>query len=171
MQLRSLPLHPQTISFADAPHDGYCYKRMVARPNPITGGAMVQIDDKQVRANLENLVGEHRKLKNEPLHLAVWFVPSPGDEHIYLFEIIGGFGAGTIDENRQILQFAFGMNSGFSLKINQELRILLTSPEEFSVAISEGWDAILKLREAKSAQKYCVLYADRFGKRFWEAVR
>src|SRR5450432_3630103 len=100
-------------------------------------------------AAVRHLVAQHHKIKEEPLHLAVYYAPKrhPGD--VFLLEVIGGFGGEHIDPEKKLFEFSYGSTSGFPLPNSRNLRLVLTNPPEFREAVHANWRALVELREAK----------------------
>jgi hypothetical protein len=123
-------------------------------------------------ASVKELVKQHRKLRDEHLHLAVYFAPPNRPKRdIYLFEVIDGFGGGHVEENGKLFSFAYGSTPGFPLPEGVSLRMVLTHPAEIDKAIRENWKRIDELRKARRAGKATVIYADSKGKRFWNKIK
>lgn len=109
---------------------------------------------------VEKLVAEHRGLVDEPLLLAICFVPArdPGDT--FLFEVVEGFGAGAIDEDRKLFEVTYASTPSFPLAPGQRLHLILTSPEELDVACQEQWPSIEEIRDAMRSGQFITLYSD-----------
>lgn len=121
---------------------------------------------------VERLVEQHRELRNEHLHLAVYYAPPKRPKRdIYLFEVIDGFGGGDIDPDKKLFAFAYGSTPGVSLPEGVSLRMVLTNPLELDRAIEENWKRVTELREARQAGKAVVLYADTKGRKLWNKIR
>ncbi|HZL35416.1 MAG TPA: hypothetical protein VFC78_08910 [Tepidisphaeraceae bacterium] len=113
-----------------------------------------------VNRQTEQLVKEHRQLRDEPLLLAISYQPQrdPGD--LFLFEIIDGFGAGRIEEDRKFFEVTFSSSPSFPMKPRQRLHLILTNPEEFQVADREDWPSLEEIREAVRAKRAITVFAD-----------
>jgi hypothetical protein len=123
----------------------------------------------RVHDALMQLVDAHKKLKAEPLHLAVHF-QRPKNKHVNLFEILGGFGGDEPSADKKFFEVAFASTKSFELPPGKELRLLLTSPREFEKAIAANWAGVKILRESKKAGTATVLYEDKTGKILWKAL-
>jgi len=99
------------------------------------------------------------------MHLAVYFAPHRRPSDIFLFEVIGNFGQGMIDDRQKIFEVGFGGSDDLPLGPGQSLRLLLTSPEEFERTVKEDWRAIKELREERAQRRFQVLRQDKEGKR------
>ncbi len=61
------------------------------------------------REQVEKLVQQHRTLRGERLHLAVYLAPPKRPKRdIYLFEVIEDFGGEHIDSDKELFTFAYG---------------------------------------------------------------
>jgi hypothetical protein len=121
---------------------------------------------------VEKLVQQHRKLRGEHLHLAVYLAPPNRPKRdIYLFEVIDNFGAGHIDPDKKLFSFAYGSTPGFPLPQSVSLWMILTNPGELDKAIEENWKRVGELSNARKAGKAVVLHADAKGKKFWGKIK
>jgi hypothetical protein len=121
---------------------------------------------------VQKLVEQHRKLRDEHLHLAVYFSPpNRPKQDIYLFEVIHDFGGGHIDPDKKLFSFGYGSTPGFPLPAGVSLRMVLTNPDELKTAIEENWKRVGELRKARNAKRAIVIYADATGKKFWNRIK
>lgn len=109
---------------------------------------------------VEKLVNEHRQLRDEPLLLAIYFEPLRSSGDIFLFEVIDGFGAGMVDEDKKFFEVSYAATSSFPMEQGQRLHLVLTSPEEFEVAVQEGWDSLDEVRDSIRAGNAITIFAD-----------
>ena len=120
----------------------------------------------------EKLVQQHRALRGERLHLAVYLAPPRRSKRdIYLFEVIDDLGNGRIDPDKKLFTFAYGTTPGFPLPEGVWLWMILTNPAELDKAIEENWKQVDALRSARTAGKAVVIYADAKGKKFWNKIK
>lgn len=112
---------------------------------------------------IQGLADQHKEIKDEPLHLALSFDPGKKTKHIYLFEVVGNFGAGMISPDKEIFEISFGSTDSLPLDPGRELHLWLTSPEEIKVAMAENWPSIQPLKNAIRKKEFEVLYKDRKG--------
>ena len=120
----------------------------------------------------EKLVQQHRALRGERLHLAVYLAPPRRPKRdIYLFEVIDDLGNGRIDPDKKLFTFAYGTTPGFPLPEGVWLWMILTNPAELDKAIEENWKQVDALRSARTAGKAVVIYADAKGKKFWNKIK
>jgi hypothetical protein len=126
----------------------------------------------EYKTPVRELVDQHRKLKHERLHLAVYFAtPRRGKRDVFLFEIIDGFGGDTIDPEGKLFEFGYGSTPGFPVPEGAALRMLLTNPAEFHHAVAHDWKAVRELRAAREAGQTIVMYKDSIGKRLWALLQ
>jgi hypothetical protein len=126
----------------------------------------------EYEAQVRDLVGQHRKLKNGRLHLAVYFAPPRrGKRDIFLLEIIEGFGGDVVDPEDKVFEFGYGSTPGFRMPEGVSLRMLLTNPAEFRHAVDHNWKAVEELRAAREADDAIVIYGDALGKRLWKLLQ
>jgi len=102
----------------------------------------------------EKLVQQHRALRGERLHLAVYLAPPR-----------------RIDPDKKLFTFAYGTTPGFPLPEGVWLWMILTNPAELDKAIEENWKQVDALRSARTAGKAVVIYADAKGKKFWNKIK
>jgi hypothetical protein len=125
-----------------------------------------------IQDQLDRLVDAHKKRKKEEtLHLAVRYFPPRGAKHIHLFEVLGNFGGGSIAQDRKLFEVSFGTTPAFPLDRGTELRMVLTSPEEFKVAVRDEWTSLNRIRAAKRVHSAEVLWADAVGKSLWRLLK
>jgi hypothetical protein len=123
-------------------------------------------------AQVRDLVEQHRKLKDERLHLAVYFAPARrGKRDIFVFEVIEGFGGDAVDPADKLFEFGYSSTPGFPLPPGTSLRMVLTNPREFRYAVDHDWKAVKELRAARHADQAIVIHADASGKRLWGLLK
>lgn len=93
-----------------------------------------ELNKKAVR----QLVAAHRKRKDEPLILAVWYNLDDPKGHIHLLEVLDRFPGGEDDE---LLETKFGPSA--NLRIVGDLHLALGSPAQVQSAIRRR-DRIMK---------------------------
>ncbi len=119
----------------------------------------------QFEAAIRRLTEQHRELVDEPLHLAVSYLPATRDQqHIFLFEVIGGPGE-SINPERDLFEAIFETSPGFPMGPNEQLHLILTNPRELEIALREGWSLASEVVNAFRARDYEVLYKDEVGER------
>ena len=116
------------------------------------------------------LVCHHTELPDIDLWLAIRYQPERQSEDIFLFEVINGFGLGLIDERKKLFEMSFDPGE-FLLANGNQLRMVITSPEEFDVAFEEGWPLAEEIRHAIHAGKYEALFAKAEGEKLLERLR
>src|SRR5438874_6310438 len=101
---------------------------------------------------VKKLVEQHRTMRGERLHLAVYLAPPKrAKRDIYLFEVIDDFGGGQIDPDKKLFTFAYGSTPGFPLPNSVRLWMILTNPIELETAIDENWKRLDEIRNAQKA--------------------
>ena len=121
---------------------------------------------------VRDLVGQHRKLKDGRLRLAVYFAPPRRPKRdIFVFEVTDGFGGDAIDPQDKLFEFGYGSTPGFPLPVGVNLRMVLTNPTELRHAINHDWKAVRELRAARESDQAIVIHADALGKRLWALIR
>lgn len=65
----------------------------------------------------------------------------------------------------------YGAASGFASFIGEQLHLVLTSPEELSVAVREKWPLAAELAHAVQTGNFEVLFEDEMGARLMELMR
>ena len=140
---------------------------------------------------IRQLVEEHRELEDEPLHLAITYLPAAGNEsksgfrvvrpglslpagrdqqHIYLLEVIGAF-EGSVSPDRDLFEVTFGPASGFPMGPGEQLHLILTNPVEWETAVRDGWPLAVEVVNAIRAGDYMVLHEDEIGRRLLTALQ
>jgi hypothetical protein len=114
--------------------------------------------------NVRLLVEEHKTLKDEPLVLAVYYAPERNPEDVFLFEVIEGFGGGSVDPERTLFEVTYGPSSGFPMEAGQRLHLILTNPEEFRTAARDGWSLLGELKGAVGKDRAKVVFSTEDGK-------
>jgi hypothetical protein len=109
---------------------------------------------------IEALINQHRRLQDEPLLLAIYYEPGRLPQDIFVFEVIDGFGAGSIDPDQELFEVTYNSTPGFPLPPGRRLHLVLTNPQEFAVAAQGNWPLLAELREAIAAGNSLVVYSD-----------
>jgi len=124
----------------------------------------------QFESAIRQLAEQHRQLKDEPLHLAVSYGPEREQQDIFLFEVIGGNG-GRLCEDHELFETVFTSHSGFPMSADQNLHLVLATPDEWETALREGWPSAEEIRKAIEVGDYQVLHADEVGQRLLNALQ
>lgn len=110
-------------------------------------------------APLRALVREHMQIEGEPLFLAVAYDAGRDGDNVFLFELIGNFGSNMVDADRRFFETTFAGARVFPQDgPRPDLRVVLTSPSEFAVAIQDHWPAVAELRHAIGAGTFDLLH-------------
>ena len=96
-------------------------------------------------ASLRRLTDQHRELADEPLHLAISYSPATRDQQdVFLFEVVGGLAEG-INPERDLFEATYLSASGFPMKPNEQLHLILTNPRELEIGLEEGWPLVREI--------------------------
>ncbi|HEV3003747.1 MAG TPA: hypothetical protein VGX78_04770 [Pirellulales bacterium] len=125
----------------------------------------------QFEAAIRRLTDQHRELVDEPLHLAVSYLPAMREQQgIFLFEVIGGPGA-SINGERDLFEATFAATPGFPMGPNEQLHLVLTNPAELEIALCEGWPLANEVVNAIAVGDFKVLHTDQVGERVLAALQ
>lgn len=121
---------------------------------------------------VREFVEQHRRLKKQRLHLAVYFAPLRRNKSdVFLFEVIDGFGGEIAQVDRgDLFEFAYGSTPAFALPEGSSLRMVLTNPEQFREAARRHWKGCQELRAARDAHQAIVIHSDGVGKQLWNLI-
>jgi hypothetical protein len=125
----------------------------------------------QFEEAIRRLTEQHRELEDEPLHLAISYLPATRDQqHIFLFEVIGG-PRESISPERDLFEVTFAASSGFPMGPNEQLHLILTNPRELDIALRESWPLASEVINALRAGDYKVLHKDKVGQQVLAKLR
>jgi hypothetical protein len=117
---------------------------------------------------IRRLTEEHRQLEDEPLHLALAYLPRRKGREVrqgvFLFEVIGGF-ADHLEQDGELFEVTFDSVPGLPTGFDQTLHLILTNQRELERALEEGWPSALEVADAVRRDDFQVLYADSVGRR------
>jgi hypothetical protein len=120
----------------------------------------------QFEPGLRRLTEQHRELKDEPLHLAIAFLPHRNgrdvSQGIFLFEVIGGI-AEQFGQSEDLFEVTFDAIPGVPTGFDQTLHLILTTPRELDDAVKEGRPLALEIVDAIRRGDYKVLHQDAVG--------
>lgn len=112
--------------------------------------------------DIKKLVDEHRKLKDWPLILVIYFESRehPGDVH--LFEVVSGLRSNWPAEarrpdERRLIEVIYGPTDGFPLPPRSHLHLTATSPEELRAAIALAWPGTADVLQAIRSDRYRIM--------------
>lgn len=121
------------------------------------------------------VVNDHTKIEDEPLLLAVYYASASAPEEECLFEIAQNFGYGEPSEDKHIFQIQFGPSPNFPLPSHDSLRLSLTNPNEFRLAVQEGWPEVQDLQKAIVHGQFLRLYPehddDKDARELWSLLQ
>lgn len=123
----------------------------------------------QFESAIRQLTEQHRQLKDEPLHLAVSYGPEREPQDIFLLEVIGGDHPLSLDH--ELFETVFTSTSGFPMRADQNLHLVLTTLGELETALREGWPSAEEIRKAIASGDYKVLHDDEVGQRIMNWLR
>ncbi len=121
---------------------------------------MVTTAPPDLKTHLEKLVGEHRRLADEPLLLAVYFEPERQQGDVFVFEVIEGFGDNRVDDDRKLFEVSYASTPSFPLSDGHRLHLVLTNPLELAFASGQGWTGLDEVRRAARQGRAVTIYAD-----------
>lgn len=104
------------------------------------------------------VVNDHVALDDEPLLFAMYYASEAAPDEECLFEVARNFGYGEPSEDKHIFQVQFGPTPKFPLPPGDRLRLSLTNPAEFRLAVREGWPEVRDLQAAIAKGQYEGLY-------------
>lgn len=119
----------------------------------------------QFEADIRRLAEQHRELEDEPLHLAISYLPPVRDQQdIFLFEVISGSSEVNSPE-RDLFEATFTATPGFPMAPGQQLHLIMTSPGELKKSLQEGWERAWEVVRAIRFKDYQVLHSDDVGRK------
>jgi hypothetical protein len=122
--------------------------RTMALPNDVTVG---EFYPKQVKA----LVETHRKLRDHPLYLALWY-DTDDTADVHLLEVLGNFP--HEEERGKLYTVEFESSLAFPLVTPGRLFLTLADPAEVRAAIRDEYRQISHVREAFARGAADVIY-------------
>jgi hypothetical protein len=118
----------------------------------------------QFESALREYVEQHRHLTDLPTHLAVAYGNARNWRDINLLEVVSGWFE-EINPDKELFEIDFLPASGLPMEPDQKLHLILTTPQEISLAVAEHWPSCRDLLNALRRRDYQVLFSDRVGKR------
>jgi len=113
------------------------------------------------RAQMLNLVNEHRELVEEPLLLAVYYAPDRDTNDVFLFEVLDNFRGSSIAEDGDLFEVQYGTTSDFSLHDpKSRLHIVFSDLEELHKAAIQNTQRFQEVKKAFSEGHAEILYCD-----------
>jgi len=122
-------------------------------------------------SQVQKLVDAHRLLKEEPLLLAIYYGSRRAPDDFSILEVIDNFGSNSVDPDKELFEVTYESSPRFPMREGQQLRLVLTNPRELRVALQEHWALLEEVREAVKQGRAKVLWQDRAGGKFLEAMR
>lgn len=116
---------------------------------------------------VRRLTEQHRGLQDEPLHLALTYLPRRDGQEInrgiFLFEVIGGL-ADNFGHTGDLFEASFESTPGLSTGFDEPLHLLLTTKRELADALSKGLPLATEVADAVRRGDYEVLFDDSEGR-------
>ena len=106
---------------------------------------------------INELVEEHRALRDQPLVLAMLFDSGKDPRNLYLLEVISNFGLNEVSPDRELFEVSFPF-PGMLSPDGKDLHLVLTNPTEFGVALNEDWEWAKVIKRAVKEGRFEVLY-------------
>jgi len=120
---------------------------------------------------VRELADQHKELVDEPMHLAIAYDPGRDMRDIFLFELLGNFGRGEVSPDGELFEVTFRPSDDFPLERDQRIHLVLSSPQEFRVALAQHWTSAEELRAAVGCGDYIVVFEDETGHEFLSLLR
>jgi hypothetical protein len=112
-------------------------------------------------APIKGLVEQHaRKLKREPLRLAIYYASQSDPNAVSLLEMLDGFGRNRPSEDSELMYVDYASTAAFPMFPGQSLRMTLTNPKELQQAWKEHWGGIQDLVQAVKLGQATVVHED-----------
>jgi hypothetical protein len=112
---------------------------------------------------IRRLTEQHRELEDEPLRLAISYLPAGRDpQDIYLFEVVETPDA-SISASGDLFEVEFATSPGFRMGADEQLHLILTNPRELETALKNAWPLAVELTIAIHDGDYQVLFQDAVG--------
>jgi hypothetical protein len=128
----------------------------------------------QFEPAIRQLTEQHRALEDEPLHLALAYLPRRDgrevERGIFLFEVIGG-AADRFGQSGDLFEAAFDAVPGLPTGFDRTLHLILTTPRLLAEALTEDWPLAVEVADAVRRNDYKVLHNDRVGQRVLRQIR
>ncbi len=127
------------------------------------GGSWTSDRFPQFEQAIRRLTEQHRELEDEPLHLAVSYLPARRDQqHIFLFEVVGTPGE-SMNFERDLFEVTFATTTGFPMAQDERLHLILTNPRELQISLEQSWPLAIEVVNAIRDGDYEILHKDEVG--------
>lgn len=124
-------------------------------------------------AAIRRLTEQHRELEDEPLHLAVTYLPRRNgrgaSKDIFLFEVVGG--TAQVFGEDDLFETTFEAAPGSEIGFEQPLHLILATPRELEEAITRRLPLAMEIVDAVRRGDYKVLHADLKGTKALRAIK
>jgi len=117
------------------------------------------------KKQLDSLIKEHRKMEDEPLHLAMVYNPvDKGDAgEIYLLEVIGGHELHSLSPDPDLYFSTYRSTPDYDIGFKFPLHLILTNEFELQMAIEDSWPRAEEMVAAIKNESFHVLFKDEIG--------
>jgi hypothetical protein len=127
----------------------------------------------QFEAAIRQLTEQHRQLEDEPLHLALAYLPRRDglevEQGIFLFEVIGG--AADFFGQDDLFETTFAATPDLPSGLEHTLHLILTTPRELEEALENDWPLAAEIADAVRRGDYKVLHEDSQGRSLLRKIR
>src|SRR5947209_48799 len=123
---------------------------------------------------IRRLTEQHGELEDEPLHLALAYLPRRNGREvhqgIFLFEVVGGV-PDRFSQSKDLFEVTFDAVPGLPTGFDQTLHLILTTARELVEGLTEGWPLAIEVTDAVRREDYKVLYSDTVGRKVLRQIR
>jgi hypothetical protein len=123
---------------------------------------------------IRRLTEQHRELEDEPLHLALAYLPRRNGREVsrgvFLFEVIGG-AAERFGQSDDLFEASFDAAPGLPTGFDQTLHLVLTTPRWLKEGLGQGWPLAVEVADAVRRDDYKVLHEDSVGRGVLQQIR
>ena len=127
----------------------------------------------QFEPAIRQLTEQHRELEDEPLHLALAYLPRRNgvevSQGIFIFEVIGG--AADYFGQDDLFETTYEAAPGFPNGLPQTLHLILATPRELEESLARDWPLALEIEDAVRRDDYKVMHTDSVGEKILHSIR
>ncbi|MGB8355103.1 MAG: hypothetical protein WCD79_14495 [Chthoniobacteraceae bacterium] len=117
---------------------------------------------------VKQLVESHRKIKQFPLKLAIWFDLDKGRD-IHLFEVVDDYPHS--EERQKFFSTKFQSTISFPMPQGGYLELIITSPDEVQDALGKSYKQLANLRNAFRRNAARVIYCSPTSKELLQLLK
>jgi hypothetical protein len=103
-------------------------------------------------------VEQHTHFDDEPLVLALRYIPNGADDKVYVLEVAENVGLNVPDPDKEICGADYATHWVANGKNGQWVHLAITNPIELKAAVAERWPDIELITEAIRAGRFEVVY-------------